>query len=288
MEIPKTGPRGSRRRATVGLVLALAAAGPARAGDRPPVLLLGALPAETQPVEATLADRQSLTVLGVPVVSGSLDGRPVVVAATGVGKVNAAMTTALLLERFTPAAVIFTGIAGALAPGLEPGDVVVGERLVQHDLVNHGEAGPVLRGVRSPVDGSENPIVLTSSPELLALAREAVRLLEATPGAADRRGPRVLFGTIATGDSFVGSRARQEQLRAQTAADAIEMEGAAVAQVCRELRVPFLVIRALSDRAGAGARDEMQRNLARAAQNAARLALAVARGVADPRPAAEH
>lgn len=288
METPKNGARGSRRRATVGLVLALAAAGPARAGDRPPVLVLGALPAETQPVEAALSDRRPLTVLGVPAVSGLLDGRPVVVAATGVGKVNAAMTTALLLERFTPAAVIFTGIAGALAPGLEPGDVVVGERLVQHDLVNHGEAGPVLRSVRSPVDGSENPIVLTSSPELLALAREAARLLEAIPGAADRRGPRVLFGTIATGDSFVGSRARQEQLRAQTAADAIEMEGAAVAQVCRGLRVPFLVVRGLSDRAGDGARDEMQRNLARAAQNAARLALAVARGVADHWPAAEH
>lgn len=273
------------RFARAAVAFGLAAAGPAWAADRLPVLVLGALPAETQPVEAALSERQPLTVMGVPVVSGSLDGRPVIVAATGVGKVNAAMTTALLLERFTPAAVIFTGIAGALAPGLEPADVVVGERLVQHDLVNHGEAGPVLRGVRSPVDGTENPIVLTSSPELLALAREAAPALEASPVAAGHRPPRVAFGTIATGDSFVGSRARQEQLRALTGADAIEMEGAAVAQVCRELRVPVLVIRGLSDRAGDGARDEMQRNLARAAQNAAGLALAVARGIGAPPPA---
>lgn len=276
------------RFARAAVALALAAAGPARAGDRPPVLVLGALPAETQPVEAALSDRQSLTVMGVPAVSGALDGRPVIVAATGVGKVNAAMTTALLLERFTPTAVIFTGIAGALAPGLEPADVVVGERLVQHDLVNHGEAGPVLRGVRSPVDGTENPVELTSSPELLALARAAAHALEALPAVTSGRPPRVSFGTIATGDSFVGSRARQEQLRALTGADAIEMEGAAVAQVCRELRVPFVVIRGLSDRAGDGARDEMQRNLARAAQNAAHLALAVARGVGTARPATER
>jgi adenosylhomocysteine nucleosidase len=268
------------RRATAALTLLAAAH--ARGAERPPVLVLGALLAETQPVEAALSDRQPLAVRGVPAVLGSLDGRPVVVAATGVGKVNAAMTTALLLERFAPAAVIFTGIAGALAPGLEPGDVVVGERLVQHDLVHHGEAGPVLRSVRSPVDGTENPIVLASSPELLALAREAAPALDGA--VAEGRPPRVTFGTIATGDSFVGSRVRQQQLRALTTADAIEMEGAAVAQVCRELKVPFLIVRGLSDRAGDGARDEMQRNLARAAQSAARLALAVARGVAAPSP----
>ncbi len=262
-----------------GALLLLLAPDLAAAQSRGPILLLGALETETQPVAAALSEAEAIRVLGVPCVAAKLDGRSVILAATGVGKVNAAMTTALLVERFAPEAVIFTGIAGALDPELHPGDVVVGEKLVQHDLVNHTEAGAVLRNVRNPRDGATNPIELWPSHRLLALARRAAGsgALEAVQSEAGPRLPRVHFGTIATGDSFVGSTLKKEELHRNLGADAVEMEGAAVGQVCHQLGVPFLVIRGLSDRAGNGARAEAQRNVGVAARNAARIALAVAR-----------
>jgi adenosylhomocysteine nucleosidase len=121
---------------------------------------------------------------------------------------------------------------------------------------------------------------LEASPFLLALARQAApglpleRAETADPGA---RAPRVSFGTIATGDSFVGAAAKKAALRDDFRAAAVEMEGAAVAQVCHQLRAPFLVVRGLSDRAGGQARAEAQRNLGIAARNAAVTALAIAR-----------
>ena len=272
----------------VGLVLLLLAPGRVLSSE-PPVALLGAMDAEVQPLLAALTDREAVNVLGIPCVTGKLDGRPVVVAATGIGKVNAAMTTALIVERFSPTAVIFTGVAGALDPGLQPGDVVIGENYVQHDLVNHTEEGAVPRRVRNPRDGVENPIRLEASPSLLALARQAAPGLlleraETDPGA---RAPRVSFGTIVTGDSFVGAAAKKTALRDDFGAAAVEMEGAAVAQVSHQLGVPFLVVRGLSDRAGGQARAEAQRNLGVAARNAAMTALAIARLLA-PEHAAAH
>jgi adenosylhomocysteine nucleosidase len=204
----------------------------------------------------------------------------VILATTGVGKVNAAATTALVIERFAPAIVIFSGVAGALDPALQPGDVVIAERLLQHDLVRHTEQGPVLRGVRDPA-GVVGPIVLEASPALLALARDlGSRLeLERLPGAA--RGSRLRFGTIATGDSFVSALAMKTQLHERLSADAVEMEGAAVAQVCARRGIPLLVVRGLSDGAAGDAPEEARRNLALAAGNAARTALAVARAFVE-------
>jgi adenosylhomocysteine nucleosidase len=258
-------------------LLLLLAPGSARAGEPAPIAFLSALAAESQPVAAALADRQDLTVRGLPCAAGRLAGRPVVVAATGVGKVNASMSTTLLIERFSPTAVIFSGVAGALDPELQPGDVVIAEALVQHDLVYHTEEGSTPRSVRNPATGVENPIALLASPRLLALAREAVAHAGLEPVDGASRAARVVFGTIATGDSFVGSRGKKGELWEKLGARAVEMEGAAIAQVCHQLGVPFLVVRGLSDRAGADARAEARRNLDIAARNAAQAALAVGR-----------
>lgn len=271
----------------LGILLLFLAPGRVLSGEPAPIALLGALDAEVQPVLAALTDREAVNILGIACVAGKLAGRPAVVAATGVGKVNAALTTALIVERFSPAAVIFTGVAGALDPGLQPGDVVIGETHVQHDLVNHTEQGAVLRSVRNPRTGAPNPIRLEASASLLALARQAAPgvPLERAEAGAGARAPRVSWGTIVTGDSFVGSRAKKAALRDDFGAVAVEMEGAAVAQVCHQLGVPFLVVRGLSDRAGSDARTEAQRNLGVAARNAAETALAVARLLGPERPA---
>jgi adenosylhomocysteine nucleosidase len=175
---------------------------------------------------------------------------------------------------------VFTGVAGAIDPALQPGDVVIGERLLQHDLVVHGEHGTVLRAVRDPA-GVVRPTVQDASPSLLAAARSVLDGplgLETLPGSP--RPPRVRVGTIVTGDAFVGSPAKKAELRERFLADAVEMEGAAVAHVCAERGVPVLVVRALSDRAAGDAPEEARRHLALAARNAARVALAVARAFA--------
>jgi adenosylhomocysteine nucleosidase len=225
---------GSTTARALLLVVALGLAALAAPADRAAgaaIAVLGALDAEVQPLLAALAAPQAVPVRGIPCVAGTIAGRRVLVAATGVGKVNAAMTTALVIERFSPAAVIFSGVAGALDPELQPGDVVIGERLVQHDLVNHTESGATLRSVRSPSSGAPGSIALEASPTLLMEVREAALGLELERAAGATRAPRVRFGTIATGDSFISSRAKKTQLRDELRAHAVEMEGAAVAQV---------------------------------------------------------
>lgn len=263
------------------VVLCLAVPGFARAEGPAPIAILGAMDTETAPVLAALADPSPTSLRGIPCVSASFAGRRVVVAATGVGKVNAALTTTLVVERFAPSAVVFTGVAGVLDPDLQPGDVVVAETLVHHDLLRYTEAGERPRVIKSPATGVPNPIELPASPELLALALDTAPDV-ALEGIAGARPPRVRFGTIATGDSFIGAQAKKAQLRADFRAHACEMEGAAVAQVCRELGVPFLVVRGLSDRASGDAPEEARRNLRVAARNAAALALAVVRRLASP------
>ena len=257
----------------------------ARAAEGPaPVVILSALDTEAGPLLSAVATPETVTLRGIPCVTGTIEGRRVVIAATSVGKVNAAMTTTLVVERFAPAAVVFTGIAGALDPDLQPGDVVVGERLVQHDLVNQTETGTVLRTVRSPSTRAHGPVRLEGDPALLADARDAALGLELLPAPDATRAPRVRFGTIATGDTFVSAAAKKTQLRDDTGAHAVEMEGAAVAQVCRELGVPFLVVRGVSDRAVGDARVEARRNLGVAARNASSVALAVVRRLAAEPP----
>jgi len=264
-------------RSPVVALLLLLAPGPVRAGEPAPIAFLSAIDAESRPIVDALADRETLAVRDLSGVAGTLGGRPAVAAVTGVGKVNAALATALLIERFSPTAVIFSGVAGALDPDLQPGDVVIGEALVQHDLVYYTEQGAVPRSVRNPLNGTENPIALPASPRLLALVRRDVERVGLEPVGGTSRAPRVVFGTIATGDSFVGSPAKKAELWDELGARAVEMEGAAVGQVCHQLGVPFLVVRGLSDRAGSGARAEARRHLDVAAGNAARVALAVAR-----------
>jgi adenosylhomocysteine nucleosidase len=268
-------------------LLAVLAACDASAAESPPIAILSALDTEAGPLLSAIATPDSVTVRGIPCATGRVAGGRVVIVATGVGKVNAAMTTTLVVERFAPAAIVFTGIAGALDPDLQPGDVVVGERLVQHDLVNETETGTALRTVRSPSTRVHGPVRLEADPALLADARDAALGLELLRAPDATRAPRVRFGTIATGDSFVSAAAKKARLRDDTSAHAVEMEGAAVAQVCRELGVPFLVVRGVSDRAAGEARVEARRNLGVAARNAAAVALAVVRRLAaDPRDAA--
>jgi adenosylhomocysteine nucleosidase len=237
------------------------------------------MPVEVRLLEEQLQDKHTETRLDVVFHVGILNGRAVALAASGIGKVNAAKAVTLLLDHFHPAEVVFTGVAGALNPGLAPGDIVIGEHTAQHDF---GEVTP--GGFRPQPVGPGLPLLLPAPEFLVALAEAAARnaALDKVPTTQGERQPRVVRGTIVTGDVFVASPARTAELRATFKADAVEMEGAAVAQICQQQQVPCLVIRSVSDKADAAASADFERFVRVAATNSARLTLALTSQLARP------
>ncbi len=252
--------------------------------------ILGAVSDEVAILEQALTDAQPQTILGIRFVTGTLKGRKVVVASSGVGKVNAAMCATLLIDHFTPDEIIFSGIAGGINSGLHPGDIVIGEKTAHHDMGTLNPEGMHYRGMRSPVDWQRNPVYLDADPRLL-LAAEAARKhvsLEKIATSEGERTPEIVKGIIVTGDMFVASPAKKEELRKALNADAVEMEGAAVAQVCRELGVPCLVIRSISDAAGAKARQDASMFFPIAAQNSALFVQSIVEQLASSAPQLPH
>lgn len=239
----------------------------------PPTAILGAFAEETAYLDSLLVNRQTQQILGLKFTTGELMGQSVVVALTGVGKVNAAMTTALLIQNFHPRAVLFTGVAGSLNPDLEPGDVVIGGGTIQHDLADFYADSIVNFGVRNPATGLRNPVVFPADSTWLSRAKLAAD--QASLLLADSAGslPRAIIGLIATGDGFISSTKHKLELRSRLGADAVEMEGAAVAQICYQLGVPCLIIRALSDRADENAMQDFEKYYHIAARNANRVVL---------------
>lgn len=166
---------------------------------------------------------------------GQLHGHEVVVVLSRIGKVAAATTAAVLAERFGVGQVVFTGVAGGLAPGVDVGHVVVADSFVQHDL----DASPIFPRFEVPLYGTST---FACDPGLTG--RLAAAVAAALPGVHVHR------GLVASGDRFVATTAESGTLRAALPdALAVEMEGAAFAQVCHDFGIPFAAVRTISDRA---------------------------------------
>lgn len=184
---------------------------------------------------------------------GTLWGQPVVCVLARLGKVAAAATVATLIERFNVTHIVFTGVAGAVGTGLRPGDIVIADTLVQHDM----DATPLFPRYQVPLLGQSvfsSDIHLSDALTQAAagfVAHDLAQEIHASDREAFRlAAPAVQRGLIASGDEFIDSSARLQQLRtAFPDLLAVEMEGAAVAQVCFEFGVPFAVIRTISDAA---------------------------------------
>lgn len=244
-----------------------------RTENQPVTAILGAFMAEVALLEDQLSDRQEHQVEGIKFTDGRMNGRPVVIAWTGIGKVNAAMTTTLLIEHFKPAEVIFTGIAGAVNPDLRPGDIVIAYKTAHHDMGTIWPEGLFFVGVKNRLTGMENPVFFPADEKLLQLAQRAagkvgLREIETADG---KREPRIIMGVVVTGDAFIASDKKCEELRKRLDADAVEMEGAAVAQICYQREIPHLVIRSISDKADEGAVADKQMFYILAARNSSDL-----------------
>jgi adenosylhomocysteine nucleosidase len=177
---------------------------------------------------------------------GTLHGRAALLVLSGIGKVAAATTTALLLDRFEVDAVLFTGVAGGLGEDVKVGDVVIGDALLQHDL----DASPIFPRWQVPLTGKSRFDADAGWSDTLARA-------------AQRSGHAVHRGLIVSGDRFVSTSAESAALRAALPdALAVEMEGAAVAQVCHDFARPFAIMRTISDRADDSAHGDFSRFVA--------------------------
>ncbi|OLQ94553.1 5'-methylthioadenosine/S-adenosylhomocysteine nucleosidase [Vibrio ponticus] len=170
---------------------------------------------------------------------GQLNGKPVVVTKSGVGKVNAALTTTLLATEFGVDSIVFTGIAGASAPELDPMDVVISTALVQHDVDLTVFGAPM-----GLLDGFDSREFLPSD----ALVKHALKSAQTVLGK-----DLVTTGTIVSGDQFIADKAKVAYLYKEFNAKAVEMEGAALAQVADQFDIPYVVIRTISDKADGSA-----------------------------------
>ena len=187
---------------------------------------------------------------------GQWAGQDVVLVLSKVGKVAAATTTTVLVEAFDVKSVLFTGVAGGVGAGVNVGDVVVAEAFIQHDL----NSAPLFPRYEIPLYGRAT---FDCDPSLSALLLKAAQLgLEGVGDQFHRslrlEAPEVHRGLIASGDQFVCDPAVAARMRADLQAAgheplAVEMEGAAVAQVCHDYGVPFAAMRTISDRADAQA-----------------------------------
>ncbi|MDH4219783.1 MAG: 5'-methylthioadenosine/adenosylhomocysteine nucleosidase [Candidatus Aminicenantes bacterium] len=189
------------------------------------------------------------------VYTGKIKDQDVIVMATGVGKVKTSASIQYLLDHFPIEAVIFTGMAGAVNPGVKVGDIVISQKVVQHDFDLAGKG--IVEEMKTPW--------FEADPELVNLAVRASSEL----GFKER----VRLGTVLTGDQAVVDSKKREWLWETFRGDCVEMEGAAVASVCSQNKIPFVLIRAITDLADENARDDFHQTMSKACTNAANIVL---------------
>lgn len=189
---------------------------------------------------------------------GKLNNKDVVLLRSGIGKVNAAMSTTILLEKYKPNYVINTGSAGGYDPNLEVGDVVISTEVCHHD-----------------VDVTAFGYEYGQVPKLPATFKADEKLIHlAVEGAKEINQFQVVKGLIATGDSFMDDPKRVEFVRGKfPELKAVEMEGAAIAQVCYQFNTPFVVIRSLSDIAGKQSNISFEQFIGKAALHSSQLVM---------------
>jgi adenosylhomocysteine nucleosidase len=226
------------------------------------IALVSAMHEELAAVLARLPDEHKTVVAGREFWLGHWHGHEVVAVLSRIGKVAAATTTTVLLERFDVDRVLFTGTAGGLSPDVRVGDVVVAHTFLQHDM----DASPLFPRHEVPLTGRAR---FDADPTLTAALAQAAplalqELVQHVPPAQwldiDLPAARMHQGLIVSGDRFVATSAESNALQAELPdALCVEMEGAAVAQVCHDYGVPLAAIRTVSDRADDAAHVDFMR-----------------------------
>lgn len=223
--------------------------------------MIGAMEEEVAGILAALSDTETHIYAGRTVTEGSYRGSRCVVVQAGVGKVNAALCTQMIIDRYAPDGIVNTGIAGSLNPDIAIGDLVLSTDAVEHDMdaSTFGYAPGQIPGLDTRF--------FTADAGLRTLAKEAAAAVLPQLGCHE--------GRVVTGDQFIGSAEKKDWLKATFSGDCCEMEGAAIAHVCHINRVPFLIVRAISDSADQSAQMDYPAFEKMAIANSVRLSLAM-------------
>ena len=190
--------------------------------------IIGAMEEEVTILKRKLNDMNEINIAHVKFYVGKLNHKEVVLTQSGIGKVNASISTTLLIEKFNPEVVINTGSAGALDQTLSIGDILVSNHVLYNATAFGYEYGQI----------PQMPKTYTTDPTLL---KKTMHVLE-------QQQLNGKVGMIVSGDSFIGSSEQRQKIKQQfPEAMAVEMEATAIAQTCYQFKVPFIVIRAVSD-----------------------------------------
>ena len=194
--------------------------------------IMGAMQEEIDPLLEFFKDYKIIEYADNKYYELNYKGLDIVIAHSKIGKVFASLTASTLIQKFSCDSLLFSGVAGAINPNLNIGDLIVATKLCQHDLDITAFGHPF-----GFVPGGK--VFIESSKELLDLAKNV----------AKNENLKVIEGIIATGDQFIHSNATKEFIEKTFKADALEMEGASVAVICDALNIPFFILRAISDSA---------------------------------------
>lgn len=183
-------------------------------------------------------------IAGLSFFAGKIMGKDVVLVCGGIGKVNAALCSQILISEFKVDALINTGTAGALLEGLDVFDIVLSTDAVQHDVnaVTFGYPLGQVPMTKSPFWPADK--------KLKNLAVKAFKVLQKESDDEHIKNLKLIEGRIASGDTFVSDKKLRERIIKEFNPACVEMEGAAVAQVCTLNKIPFLILRSMSDTAG--------------------------------------
>lgn len=211
--------------------------------------IIAAMESELRDLSASLEHERTEKIAGREIHYGHLEGQPVAMVLCGCGKVNAALSATLLAGHSKISRILLTGISGALAEGLRVGDIVIGDSFVQHDM----DTRPLFPQHEIPFEGFSS---IESDPELRHILADAAREMLSSPSTKPLglESARVFEGLVVSGDQFLSSNeARNRVLESLPKASCVDMESAAVAQVCRAADLPLGVMRVISDNADGSA-----------------------------------
>ncbi len=225
--------------------------------------IIGAMTQEVAAIKEAMKDVEVRTVAGMDFFRGKLCGKDAVVVRSGIGKVNAAVCCQILIDRYGADTVVNTGIAGSLRAEIDIGDIVLSSEALQHDMDASGFG--YAPGVIPQMEES----VFRGDPELIRKAKESCARVNPEIG--------VHVGRILSGDQFISDKEKKQWLSRTFGGYCTEMEGAAVAQAAALNRVPFLIIRAISDKADDSAGMDYEEFEAKAIEHSVKLVLEMAK-----------
>ena len=222
------------------------------------IAILGAMEAEITPILEKLQNVKETKYAGNIYYEGTYNDRDIVLAYSKIGKVFAAITATILIEKFKCDVLLFSGVAGGISEDLKIGDLIIADKLCQHD-VDITAFGHPHGFIPESILYSETDETLRDIAKYVALDKDI----------------EIKMGTIATGDQFIACEDKKNWISETFVAHALEMEGAAVAVVCSSFEIPYFILRSISDTADTDANFNFEEFVESSAKRSADFILAM-------------